>query len=476
MKQITNHCKVTAYYIMMLSCIVCVDAVNGIGLKNRVPWHLPEDILHFKKITMGHFVLMGRSTMQSIPKKYFPLSGRHNIVISRTLPTPKPEAGYTVVRNLEEALCSVQKNSELTPDTKIFCIGGGQLYRQVLEHRECQEIVLTRIHQKFECDTIFPQLDPREFELIEQSCLNNNGTYRYTFEQYRRCGFITDEHQYLDLIKEIIRDGVVRSDRTGTGTKSLFGKQFRYDLRNNKMPLFTTKKVFWKGIVEELLWFLRGSTDTKELDKKKVRIWNPNSTKEFLKNRNLPYREGDIGPGYGFQWRHAGAKYNGCDDDYIGMGIDQISEVIRMIRQTPNSRRIIVSAWNVIDLDKMALPPCHAFIQFYVSEGRLSCLMYQRSADMGLGVPFNVASYALLCRIIAHYTDTVAHEFIHTIGDAHIYLNHIKALQSVIKREPHESPTLTMIDLPTNFEDLTYDNFQLHNYLHHSPVRMKMAV
>lgn len=211
-----------------------------------------------------------------------------------------------------------------------------------------------------------------------------------------------DEDQYLDLIRHIIAKGVKRGDRTGVGTLSVFGSQMRFDLRES-FPLLTTKRVFWRAVAEELLWFIRGSTNAKDLQDKNIHIWDGNSTREFLDGMGFTDREvGDLGPVYGFQWRHFGAEYKTCHDDYSGQGIDQLQEVIDTIKTRPHDRRIIMSAWNAIDIPKMALPPCHCLVQFYVANGELSCQLYQRSADMGLGIPFNIASYALLTYMIAH--------------------------------------------------------------------------
>lgn len=214
-----------------------------------------------------------------------------------------------------------------------------------------------------------------------------------------------DEYQYLNHIKLIIEKGVKRGDRTGVGTLGIFGAQMRYSLRNNIFPLLTTKRVFWRGVVEELLWFVRGCTNALELSEKKVHIWDANSTREFLDSAGLnSYADGDLGPIYGFQWRHYGAQYRGMDKDYGNEGIDQLRNAINLIKSNPNDRRIIMCAWNPLDVPKMALPPCHCLVQFFVANDELSCMLYQRSADMGLGVPFNIASYALLTYMIAQVT------------------------------------------------------------------------
>lgn len=287
-----------------------------------------------------------------------------------------------------------------------------------------------------------------------------------------------DEIQYLDLIRNILENGKSRDDRTGTGTISVFGTQSRYSLRNGTMPLITTKKTFWKGIVEELLWFISGSTNAKELSARGVKIWEANGSREFLDNLGFTDRpEGDLGPVYGFQWRHFGAKYRGVDADYTGEGVDQLAEVINQIKNDPFSRRIILSAWNPSDLDKMVLPPCHTLVQFYVQDGELSCHLYQRSGDVGLGVPFNIASYSLLTHMIAKVCGLSTGEFVHTIGDAHIYKNHIDALKLQLTREPYQFPTVKFVgDNLNTIDNFTSKNIVLENYESHSQIKMDMAV
>ncbi|XP_045480465.1 thymidylate synthase-like isoform X1 [Harmonia axyridis] len=285
-----------------------------------------------------------------------------------------------------------------------------------------------------------------------------------------------EEYQYLNHIKNILNKGVKKSDRTGVGTLSIFGAQMRYTL-NESFPLLTTKRVFWRAVVEELLWFIRGSTNALKLREKNVNIWDANSTREYLDSIGLPHRvEGDLGPVYGFQWRHFGAEYKDMYSDYTGQGIDQLMKIIETLRSNPNDRRMIMCSWNPIDLPKMALPPCHCLVQFYVANGELSCLLYQRSADMGLGVPFNIASYALLTNIIAHITDLKPGEFIHSMGDSHVYLNHIEALKVQLQREPRPFPTLKIKRKVEKIEDFTFDDFELINYKPHPKINMVMAV
>jgi len=250
--------------------------------------------------------------------------------------------------------------------------------------------------------------------------------------------------QYLDLLQHVLDHGIVKHDRTGTGTKSIFGYQLRCDLSQG-FPLLTTKKVHLKSIIYELLWFLKGDTNVRYLQEHGVRIWN-----------EWADENGDLGPVYGSQWRSW--------PDYHGGHIDQISQVVDQIKHTPDSRRIIVSAWNVADVPTMKLPPCHTLFQFYVADGKLSLQLYQRSADLFLGVPFNIASYALLCMMVAHVTGLEPGEFIHTFGDAHIYLNHMDQVHEQLSREPRPLPRMVLNPEVKSIFDYHYDDFKLEGY------------
>lgn len=288
-----------------------------------------------------------------------------------------------------------------------------------------------------------------------------------------------EEVQYLELCKNIIENGVRRGDRTGTGTLSIFGAQMRFSLRDGTLPLLTTKRTFWRGVAEELLWFIQGNTNANDLAAKDIHIWDGNGSREFLDSRGLGHREvGDLGPVYGFQWRHFGAEYKDMHTDYTGQGVDQLAECIEKIKNQPEDRRIIMSAWNPADLSAMALPPCHMFCQFYVDteKNELSCQMYQRSADMGLGVPFNIASYALLTHMIAHVTGRKPGDFIHTIGDAHVYMNHIDALKEQLERPPRAFPKIRINPEKKHIDDFEYSDFEVIGYKPHKTIKMKMAV
>ncbi|HOW24861.1 MAG TPA: thymidylate synthase [Bacteroidales bacterium] len=262
--------------------------------------------------------------------------------------------------------------------------------------------------------------------------------------------------QYLDLLEHVMKNGVPKKDRTGTGTISVFGYQMRFNLEEG-FPVLTTKKLHLRSIIHELLWFLRGETNIQYLHDNNVSIWD-----EWADEK------GELGPVYGYQWRSWPAR--------DGSTIDQISQVIEMLRTNPDSRRIIVSAWNVGDLKKMALPPCHLLFQFYVANGKLSCQLYQRSCDIFLGVPFNIASYSLLLLMIAQVTGLKAHEFIHTLGDAHIYLNHTEQVRLQLSRQPYPLPKMTMNPSVTSIFDFTYQDFQLENYVAHPNIKGEISV
>lgn len=262
--------------------------------------------------------------------------------------------------------------------------------------------------------------------------------------------------QYLELCKHVLDNGVKKQDRTGTGTISTFGYQMRFDLQEG-FPLVTTKKLHLKSIIHELLWFLQGDTNIKYLQDNGVRIWN-----------EWADEEGNLGPVYGHQWRSWTTS--------TGETVDQISDLVNQIKTNPDSRRLIVNAWNVGDIDKMALPPCHCLFQFHVADGKLSCQLYQRSADVFLGVPFNIASYALLTLMVAQVCDLEPGEFIHTFGDAHIYLNHVEQVELQLTRQPHPLPTLKINPEKKDLFGFTYDDFELVNYEAHPHIKGVVSV
>jgi len=296
-----------------------------------------------------------------------------------------------------------------------------------------------------------------------------------------------EEHQYLDLIAQILSTGETRSDRTGTGTISLFAPpSLRFSLQNHTFPLLTTKRVFHRAVTTELLWFISGTTSSLPLSAAGIHIWDGNGSRENLDALGFSARKaGDLGPVYGFQWRHFGAEYVDADTDYTGQGVDQLKEVVDKIMRSPYDRRIILSAWNPKDLAQMVLPPCHMFAQFYVgfpAEGRktLSCCLYQRSCDMGLGVPFNIASYALLTHILAHATGCEPGEFVHCMGDAHVYRDHVEALKVQLGRTPRSWPTVRF-KTPggggiEEVDAMKVEDIIVEGYQPCGPIKMQMSV
>ncbi|OHA50771.1 MAG: thymidylate synthase [Candidatus Terrybacteria bacterium RIFCSPLOWO2_01_FULL_40_23] len=278
--------------------------------------------------------------------------------------------------------------------------------------------------------------------------------------------------QYLDLLQDIKDNGVIKDDRTGTGTKSVFGRQLRFDLSEG-FPLLTTKKMHLKSIIYELLWFLEGKTDNQWLKERGVSIWNEWATQEAC--AKFGRSEGDLGPVYGHQWRNFGATLL-PDGTYAKDGFDQISWLINAIKQHPNSRRLILTGWNPKEADQVALPPCHTLFQFYVVNGKLSCQLYQRSADVFLGVPFNIASYALLMLMIAQVTDLKPGEFVHTFGDVHIYLNHTDQVDLQLSREPRPLPLVEFNPTIRSIFDFKYEDFKLVGYDSHPTIKAPIAI
>ena len=277
---------------------------------------------------------------------------------------------------------------------------------------------------------------------------------------------------YLDLLRTILERGKDRSDRTGTGTRGIFGHQMRFDLREG-FPLLTTKKLHVKSIMHELLWFVRGETHVKPLQDAGVRIWNEWATAE--QTARFGRAEGDLGPVYGHQWRNFGATRK-PDGTYEKDGVDQLKRVLHDIEENPNSRRLIVTGWNPKEADQVALPPCHTLFQLYVQDGELSCQLYQRSADVFLGVPFNIASYALLTMMIAHVTGLRAGDFVHTFGDAHLYKNHLEQAKLQFTREPRRLPRLTIDPDAKDLFAMRFEDFTLEGYDPHPHIAAEVSV
>jgi len=499
-----------------VSVIVATTPKGGIGKDGTLPWRIPADMQHFKRVTLApaptgksNAVIMGRKTWESIPEKFRPLPGRINVVLTRaaedpSFASPYPE-GILVASSVAKAVEALGAREDVA---EIFVIGGEAAYKEAIGLPTCKNIFMTRVGKDMECDTFFPSFDESAYQIVHVSKTNVHDGLPFDFMVYQRrptndadssgsavkelalpliepsaglvamggAGLLHEEYQYLDAIREIIDKGVSMSDRTGVGTRSMFGKMMRFDLQQG-FPLLTTKRTFWRGVLEELLWFVKGDTNAQHLADKGVKIWDANGSREFLDGRGLSHREvNDLGPVYGFQWRHFGAKYVDMHTDYKGQGVDQLAECIEKIKKDPTDRRIIISAWNPADLGQMALPPCHMFCQFYVAEGKLSCLMYQRSCDMGLGVPFNIASYALLTVMMAQVCGLKPGEFVHTLGNAHVYSNHIEPLQQQLERTPRPFPVLKVNPEVTDIDGFKSSDFELVGYNPHGKIAMEMAV
>ncbi|XVE66996.1 hypothetical protein DITRI_Ditri08aG0125100 [Diplodiscus trichospermus] len=501
--------------------VVAATKDMGIGKDGKLPWNLPSELKFFKDITLTtsdsgkkNAVIMGRKTWESIPLQNRPLPGRLNVVLTRSGSFDIATAENVVIcGSMTSALELLAASPYCLSIEKVFVIGGSQIFRESLNAAGCDAIHITEIETSIECDTFVPAIDSSVFQPWYSSFPVMENNIRYSFVTYVRvrtsavehlsqnCDQVFDnepdtgrfevkkfsflpkmifekheEYLYLKMVQDIISNGNLKDDRTGTGTLSKFGCQMRFNLRKT-FPLLTTKKVFWRGVVEELLWFISGSTNAKVLQEKGIHIWDDNASRDFLDSIGLTDREeGDLGPVYGFQWRHFGARYTDMHADYTGQGFDQLLDVINKIKNNPNDRRIILSAWNPSDLKLMALPPCHMFAQFYVANGELSCQMYQRSADMGLGVPFNIASYALLTCMIAHVCDIVAGDFIHMLGDTHVYSTHVRPLQEQLQKLPKPFPILKINPEKKNIDSIVASDFKLIGYDPHEKIEMKMAV
>jgi thymidylate synthase len=289
---------------------------------------------------------------------------------------------------------------------------------------------------------------------------------------------MSEELQYINLIKDILENGTWEEGRNGK-TKSIFGNMMRFSLKDGKIPILTTKKTAWKTCLKELLWFIRGKTSNNLLQEQGVRIWDGNSTREFLDSRGLShYKDNELGPIYGHQWRHFNAKWEGDSHDYTGEGVDQLQQIICALKDPVQrtSRRLILSAWNPCQLDDMALPPCHILCQFNVHDGnKLSCMMVQRSCDFFLGIPFNIASYSLLTHLLAKHCGLEAYEFVHFMGNCHLYENAIDAAKLQITREPYPFPTVSIKEVRENINDYQVDDFILENYQSHEAIKVAMV-
>ncbi|OII72742.1 dihydrofolate reductase-thymidylate synthase [Cryptosporidium ubiquitum] len=516
-----------------ISIVVAASVMNrGIGINGQLPWAISEDLKFFSKITSNHcdenkknVLIMGRKTWDSIGRK--PLKNRIIAVISSSLKLDGDDPNVCIFRSLKDSIDVFMNDNKIE---NIFICGGESIYKEALSENYVNKIYLTRVAlDDIEFDTYFPEI-PETFLPIYMSQTFCSKNISYDFMIFENKGgkslsygdpirgqvksiddtvdLLTEifgvrkmgnrhrfpkeeiyntpsirfgrehyEFQYLDLLSRVLENGVYRENRTGISTYSIFGEMMRFDLRES-FPLLTTKKVAIKSIFEELIWFIKGDTNGNHLIEKKVYIWSGNGSKEYLERIGLGHREeNDLGPIYGFQWRHFNGEYKTMHDDYTGVGVDQLAKLIDSLKNKPKDRRHILTAWNPSALSQMALPPCHVLSQFYVSNDNcLSCNLYQRSCDLGLGSPFNIASYAILTMMLAHVCDYKPGELAIFIGDAHIYENHLTQLKEQLSRLPRPFPQLRFKRKVENIEEFVWEDIQLIGYCPYPPIKMEMAV
>ena len=460
---------------------------NGIGKGNKLPWKsIKEDMSFFYKTTVGNknnAVIMGRKTWESLPVHCRPLKNRFNIVLS------KNTSGDLTAGSLNLAL---KKCYQYKSINDVFVIGGQQVYQEAIQHLDCKNIYLTRfsLDQEPGCDTFFPKI-PRWF-IKKNSKIVEKKDLLLDFEQWENVSNPTsDENQYLDLVKDIIENGERVETRNGVVRKT-FGPQHVFDLQRG-FPLLTTKKMFFDGIIKELIFFIRGETNSNILSQQNVNIWKGNTTLEFLKGRGLSYPEGDMGPMYGFNWRHFGANYIDCNSNYDNngnnSGYDQLYQVIETLVNSKHDRRHLLTTYDPSKVSESVLAPCHGIVtQFYVSNKNgkdyLNCKMYQRSVDVALGYPFNIASYALFVHLLCHVTGYSPGNLIMTLGDTHIYESHINPLLKQLERIPLQQPNVfiknglqgnTTEDKILFLENLKAEDVVLENYYNWSKIKMEMV-
>ena len=441
----------------MVNIIFAVDRQNNFCSTDRIslPWErVEEDMKHFRNVTMSNknnAVIMGKKTFESLCHK--PLKDRVNIVVSKSLINcpPYPQ-NVSLASSLEDAI------EEAKDCPEIFVIGGISLIDEALQRNDIDKVYITVINVICEYGVQYNYKLPDYLICIEER--HEQNCFFYTYTRKNR------EEEYINLVKDVLTNGKSRDDRTGVGTIGLFGEHFTMDI-SNSFPLLTSKRVWWKGVLEELLFFISGSTDTKVLEEKGVNIWKGNTSREFLDKRGLyNLKEGEYGKSYGYQWRNFGDK------------IDQLQTLIDGIKNDPFSRRHYMTAWNPLELDNIPLPACHLSCQFYVSDDKkkLSCQVYMRSCDVFLGLPYNIASYACLTYMICHLTNLSPNSLSFCLGDTHIYKNHIEQCNEMIQRPLRSFPKLLINRKVENIDDFKAEDFEIIGYNPHPTIKAEMAV
>lgn len=446
----------------MYELIVAVDQNYGIGYENKLPWSCKEELQIFKNKTMNNAIIVGSNTFNNLPL----LKDRDIFILSRRISYPNTKNSYTILHDISSA-------KEFT-DKKIIIAGGAQLYNYVLSDPKYVDTIHMSIMKKeYQCDTWFDKNLLYDFVITEEKDYEE-------FTHYVLQRTNSGERQYLNLLNNIIKNGVEREGRNGK-TRSIFTEHFKFDLREG-FPLLSTKKMFIRGIIEEFLFFLRGETDSNILSQKKVRIWEGNTTKEFIKNRGLKYAEGIMGPMYGYQWRKFGQEYLTNDDGYPidnvnNQGIDQLANVIELIKNDPHSRRILMTSYNPSQAEEGVLYPCHSItIQFYVDKDYLDMFCFNRSQDTFLGVPYNIASSSLLLILVAQLTNKTPRFFNMSMGDTHLYEDHICCAREQIERIPYKFPNIKIKNIKdiSEIKFLTETDFTLEKYVSYPTIKAKM--
>lgn len=473
----------------MYELILASDVNFGIGFEGHLPWpKMPTDMEFFKTKTTDNIVIMGRKTWQSIPSRFRPLADRVNIVVSsiksKDLDPPTKqlvESGkllwfnsmLDIVRWVDKYVDGDGKG--MTP----YIIGGWDVYKWFLEHDIVYKIHLNMIENDYKVDTHFDRKYLKKFTMSSITTLDKGSDttppiclYEYKYSD------INGERSYLSHLSRLL-NGNYRKNRTGISTYSLFCPgPLRFNLRNKSFPLLTTKKMVIRQILVELQFYLSGKSDSNILNMQGVKVWNGNTTRDFLDSRGLKhYKEGDMGPSYSFNYRHFGAEYKGCQEDYTGQGFDQVKYCIDLIKNDPSSRRIMINLWDPSKIDQMALPPCMYSYQFYVEDKTLHCHASLRSSDTFLGLPWNIGTAALLTCMMAHVCDLEPGDLTITTNDAHIYENHINAVKEQLLRSPYPFPLLNFkAGTSKNIYEIEFGDIELLAYHTYPRLVAPMAV
>jgi dihydrofolate reductase/thymidylate synthase len=448
---------------MKLEAIVCIDKDGGISKDHILPWLADKigDLEYVKVLTTTasigkkNIIIVGSRTAKTLPDNFGgPETNRELLVLSRSTSSPK-----------KVYLDLLDRYYTIGDIDKVFVFGGAEIYNVFMEYTKT--VYLTRLDKSYNCDKFFPMdIMLRDYTLSTSSCRDNKGRRFETWNVNEH-----PEYNYLELLKRVYYSGSLKNGRNGD-TYSLFGESIEFDIAKYGFPLLTTKKMFFRGIAEELFWFLKGDTNANSLKDKGVCIWDGNTTREYLDSIGLTsYPEGIAGPIYGYQWRNFNGSYNAGELPKLETSRDQLFNVLNELRENPSSRRIIFSGWNPNMLDQMCLPPCHVLYQFYVIDGRLNCQMYQRSADLFLGLPFNIASTALLTSIFASMTGLIVGKIKICIGDAHIYKEHAEQVLEQITRKPLIFSKLVIKDVKDKLEDWAYSDISVEGYNSHGTLK-----